>query len=237
MADITYKINDFVTIDRFKNGRKKIEFKIRNESNVYRLLKTLGYCYAKVEGKVYYYRRIGDNLIPQSVLSIKQAFGNFLTSASFSDLPGDLTLNEVRNWELSKRPVKVNGLFKDHLHDKLTSEEVHRLRMKTDVEYSHQFEINFILDKFKQWGLKQGLDQVGSFSKGNPLYYKDLGNQKFLVFNFFNAKRKLHSGFDCWLATFVQEKHIGHRKPLSNQDIRLGFQFEKDYALIKRYVG
>ena len=234
---MTKDINDFITIYRQKNGKVKITYDISNESNIYKLLHELGYRYTKIDNKQVYFKRENKNLFPVKFLDISLAFRNFLRSANFINIPPDVSLDNILNWYYEKDPVKRNGLFYHHLQENLDDEEQHQLKLQSNAEYKKKFEIQELLSKFNEWNFTKTVDTVGNFGKDDDIYYKNIGENKFLVFNHYNAKKWFVSGFDCWIATFKKESNIGKKRCLLNQDIRLSFHLDRDYELIKNYVN
>jgi hypothetical protein len=72
----------------------------------------------------------------------------------------------------------------------------------------------------------------------NPtIYYKQVADKEFLVFNHWNIKNKSNDGLDSWLATYTDEKQIGNKKPTARQSIRLGFHLDRDFPLIEQYLN
>lgn len=230
-------IKDFVTISRLRNGQVKITHNITNESNIYELLRELGYRKTKVDNKCAYLLRNDDNIIPVTFYDIKTAFLNLLKKNEFINIPNDIESTSLTNWFYDKNPIKENGLLNHYLEDTLTNEEIHNYKLKTDIMYKHKFGVEQMLSKFKEWSFNKTVDDVGAFCKDNPLYYKRVDEKKYLVFNHFNSKGKTSDGFDCWLATFTNEEHIGSKKPIEIQDIRLSFHLDRDFQLIENYIN
>jgi hypothetical protein len=114
--------------------------------------------------------------------------------------------------------------------------EVRDLRMLTNFSYKHDFDKSKLLSKFNEWKFSKTIDNIGSYSKKALLYYKLIESKKYLVFNHYNSERKDLDCFDSWIATYSDEKQIGNKKPLSLQDLRLGFNLDRDFELIKQYV-
>ena len=88
----------------------------------------------------------------------------------------------------------------------------------------------------KMWNFTKTIDEKSTICSGNPLYYKNIGKEEFLIFSHYNHDKVSNSGFDLWKATFSSEKSIGKKKPKKLDDISLSFNLEKDFKLIKEYV-
>lgn len=100
----------------------------------------------------------------------------------------------------------------------------------------YSFEIDELLSKFQEWQFKITNDSIGTFCKGNPLYYKSIGENNYIVFNYFNSTKKSNRGFDCWLAKYSNFSDIGVKKPLEMESIRLSFHLDADFDLIEGYL-
>ena len=229
-------ITDFIEIKRFKNGKIALKQNLRNEGNIYRQLKELGFCRTKINDKCLLYRRVGNEIVPVKKHHLNDAFKDYLKETDFEDLPVELTTNDIINWFYEKDPIKKNGLFYQILKDQLNAEELHQVKMKTDISYKQIFLNNEMLENFKVWNFKRTIDEKSTICSGSPLYYKSIGNEEFLIFSHYNHENVSISGFDLWRATFSSEKLIGKKKPKKLNDISLSFNLEKDFKLIKEYI-
>ena len=235
---MTTDINNFSIIDTFKNGRLKMSQTAAEEANIYKLLSELGYRKAKLNNRKIYVKREGKSISFVHLSEIRQAFFKFLESdADYSNIPNGINRVEIINWFYQKIVVKENVLFDHYLACTLTDNEVHTLRILTKHDYKHNLEINHLISKFHDWNFKKTVDAIGSFHKGDMLYYKNISDKKFIVFNHLKGqKQNTNDSFDCWFATYMNESQIGNKKPLEQQDIRLGFDFVRDFHLIKDYL-
>ena len=86
-------ITDFIEIKHFKNGRIAIKHNLRNEGNIYRQLKELGFCQTKLNEKIFLYRRVGNEIVPVKKYHLNDAFKDYLDKSDFEDLPVELTTN------------------------------------------------------------------------------------------------------------------------------------------------
>jgi hypothetical protein len=231
-----YDINDFVIFDRLKNGSVKIKHNITNEGNIYELLHKLGYCKTKLDRKNIYYQRTETDLFPTSFLKIKLAFRDFLKNENFKNLPENISSHDILNWFYVKNPIKENGLFDHYLEDNLIENDIHVYRLKKDCDYKHKFEVQQLISKFEEWNFCKTIDTVGEFFKDCPLYFKNIGYTKYLIFIHFTSKNKMDDIFECCIATYTNEKYIGIKKPLNIQEIQANFQLDKDFHLIIDYI-
>lgn len=236
---MTTDINNFGTIDTFKNGRLKMSQTASEEANIYKLLYVLGYRKTKLNNINIYIKREGTSISSVHPSDIRQAFFKFLEfDADYSNIPDGIDRVEIINWFYQKRAVKENGLYDHYLADTLSVSEVHALSMLTDHDYKHDFENNQLLSKFDEWNFTKRIDTVGAFHKGDTLYYKNIGDKKYLVFNHFNGQNhNTNDCFDIWFATYMNESQIGNKKPLDQQGICYGFDLDRDFHLIKDYLN
>mgnify|MGYP006981486727 CR=1 FL=1 len=231
-------INDFITLDAFKNGRVKISQTESQEANIYKLLRDFGYGMTKIDNKRIYFKREGTSISSVHPSNFRQAFFKFLVhEADFSNIPDETNKEEIINWFYKKNRVKQNGLYDHYLTDILSDIEVSTLRMSIDPNYKHTVEINQLLSKFEEWRFKKTVDKINSYG-GNPtLYYKKISDKKFLVFSHWHYNSKSRDGFDSWIATYLNENQIGTKKPVELLDIRSGFRLDRDFPLIKEYLN
>lgn len=94
-----------------------------------------------------------------------------------------------------------------------------------------------LIAKLSIYGFKKTEDIIGEYSKNADLYFRKIANQRYIVFNHFNKKRKEDlQGLDCWISTYKSENEIGKSKAIQIDDVRLGFQMERDWNLIAHYL-
>jgi hypothetical protein len=230
-------INKILTIVRQKNGVVKIKHDLANEANICKLLQEFGFRKSKLDNRRIYFRRQYETITLINKWEIIDTFVDFLKKDDFENVPQDVSKENILNWFYQSNPIKENGLFDHYLVDTLNEKEIHDLRMLTNFSYKHDFDNSKLLSKFNEWNFSKTIDTAGSYCKESPLYYKLIENKKYLVFNHFNANRKDLDGFDSWIATYSDEKQIGNKRPLSVQDVRLGFNLDRDFELIKQYVA
>lgn len=231
-------ITNFITVVYQKNGITKIKHDRNNETNIYKLLHDLGYRKSKFDNKRIYFRIVGQDFIPANMMKIKRAFLEFLRCCNYSNCPENVNHNQILNWYHEKNPIKENGLLDNYLGCTLTTEEEHKLRLKLNPNYKHNFDINTLLAKFDEWKFAKTVDKINSYSSDNPpLYHKKLAGNKFLVFNHRNCNNKYRDSFDCWIATYNNEKYIGIKKPIELKELRLGFKLERDLSFVEQYLN
>ena len=230
-------INNFFTFDRQKNGNSKISFSLSNEGNIYKFLRELGFCKSKIDNKNVLYRRLENNFSVTNFQDMKITFWNLLKQGEFENMPEQLKCEDILNYYLQKNPIKQNGLFDHYLEDNLTEQEVLKLKLLTDYKFNHKFKVNTLLSKFNEWTFHKTIDSVGTFCKDNTLYYKNIGDKKYLVFNHYNEKDRTKDGFDTWVATYKNEKLIGTKRPTEFENLKLSFHLDRDYSLIEQYLN
>jgi hypothetical protein len=231
-------IDNFFDLVRLKNGQVKIKSNSSKKSNIYGLLRDFGFRVCKVGGRRVYYRRSDGKIYPISIHDIKDAFTEFLRSGELSNVPKDVSYQSIMNCYYSANPIKENEHFWGCLEETLNETKTHNYLLETDGDYKSHFEVQQLLSKFDELGFSKIIDSISYYSSNTPtLYYKRIAEEKFLVFNHWNVNSKYTNGFDSWVATYRNETHIGTKKPNGHQEIRLGFQLERDYNLIKHYFN
>lgn len=234
----TYQLSDFVSFVKQTNDNYRIVYSIGQEGNIYRWLKTLGFGRTMVDGKLVTFRRTADGIQPAAFWQMNDVFQEMLEQVSSGDLPDGISRIDLLDWYLRRSPLKQNNLYRYYLESELNKAEVHAYKLLTDSLYRHRFEIDQVKDMLSLNGFKQTDDVGGTIGKGMVLYYRQLQGNQFLLFSHHNAghKNPFVDGFDCWLASFRNEKQIGLRPTGSLKDIRLSFKYERDFALVAPYL-
>lgn len=233
-----YQLSDFVSFVKQANGNYRIVCAIGQEGNIYRWLKTLGFGRTMVDGKLVTFRRIADGIKPAAFWRMEDAFHEMLERVSSRELPDGMDRIDLLDWYLQKSPLKQNNLYRHCLKNELSEAEVHAYKMVTDSLYRHRFEIGQVKDMLASKGFKQTEDVGGTVGKGLTLYYRQLQGNQFLLFSHHNAghKNPFVDCFDCWLASFRNEKQIGLRPTNSLKDVRMSFKYERDFDLVAHYL-
>lgn len=92
------------------------------------------------------------------------------------------------------------------------------------------------LRTLRELNFVQAKDIHGEYSKDADLYFRHIGYNKYLVLNHFNKKRPAHlQGFDCWISTYHSMDDIGRKRAITIDQVRLTFDFERDWHLISQY--
>ncbi len=111
--------------------------------------------------------------------------------------------------------------------------------MKQSEYYKeHKKKINQTIDQFLSWGFKKTVDKNSSLCTGSDIYYKQIEENKYLIFCHYNPETKKDiDGFDCYLAEFRSESGIGLTKPIREKDLKLTFHLDQHFHLIKQYIN
>ena len=227
-------INKYITITKQKNGKAKFSFDGNNEANIYNLLYELGFRKSKLQNKRIYFQRTGKDLVPVTINDIRTEFNNMLRGFKFKNVPEYIRYSNIINWFFERQTIKENKLLDQHLKVDLDESETHTLRLKTDTEYKHNYEIENTLLRFKKWGLKETIDSGSGICHVAPLFYKRLSNGEFLIFIYFNSTSKLsNDGFDCYIASYDDENNVGKTIPNRIAEVKLGFDLKEDLKLVK----
>ena len=230
-------INKYISINRNKSGKTKITHDLENEANIYKLLHSIGFRKTTLNNKKLYFQIVDNDLIPVSIHDMRTKFYQMLKNFEFDNVPEDVSYIDILNWNLTKQPIKQNGLFYHYLETELNEDEIHILKMKKDINYKHRYEIDSVLNKLEELQFEKSIDKTSAILTNGTLYYKCIGSNKFLIFSHYNAKSKKNDdGFDCWLANYKNDKQIGKSIPSELKNLRMSFKLDRDFELIEKYV-
>ncbi len=86
-------------------------------------------------------------------------------------------------------------------------------------------------------GYLKTIDTVGQYIKGCDLYYKQIQDRTYIVFNHYNkGKKEWLQGFDCWISAYSNINDIGKVKAQSSDRIKLSFDMKEDWHYISQKV-
>ncbi len=226
-----YKILDILSIKRQKNGMVKIILnKSGGKSNIYKLLFQLGFRQSILDKEKVYYQKKDTQLQIVTIHDARRAFKTFLESANFSDLPKDITYNQILEWYLGKYNIIAKNAFYEHyLSEELADNEKHQLRLQTDYQYAWKFKISQKIEKFKGLGFTKTIDKNSNIDPNSDLYYKKINNNKYIIFSHYGGLKVNFSGIDAWSAIFRREVDIGVKKPIKITPIA----FDKGIKIIE----
>lgn len=231
-------INDFLTFKPLKNGKIKIEQTSSGKYNMFEYFYECGFRKAKLpNGDVYYRKEItGNKIIHKDIIS--EYFFNQLKQREFINYPKDIENDDILNWYLDKMPINGVHYFNFKLKDEhITKEEIHKLRMLSDIDYSNEFEITEIHNKLNERGFKSVIENSGTFTIGELIWYKNVEDSKYLVFYKYCPNENVKfMGFDFFIAQYKKEADIGKNVPISRSFEQSTFKLEKDFHLIEKYL-
>lgn len=229
-------IRDFNNFIEYKiSSNDRITFKLNNY-NICKLYYDLGYRKSKLDNKTVYYKLEDNDLTPISLSCIKPVFFEMLKNKDFSNIPDDIDYELIIKWYLMSSQISINANFKRLLEVKMTEQEEHAYRLKINSKYRKEFEYSEFIKKMDELGFSQTIDKSMTYGVDNPLYYKHISNEEYIVFNYFIYNGKVIQAFDCNISTFKKAEHIGKIKPIKNIFIIAAFNFERDYPLIKHFL-
>ncbi len=225
-----------MSIVKAKDGRVKVTHDKINESNIYQFLRDIGYRKSKLGNKRIYFLRQGANIIPVRLQDMKNAFLDMLRRIEFLNIPEFVRdYSVILNWFHQQEPIKENRLFNLYLTDDLTDEEMHQFRLKTECDYRHNFERQQLISKLGQWGFEKTTGTMSEFYKDSPLYYRPIGDKKYVIFRHYNHKHNDNDGFDVHIVTFARANNIHCQIPKTEEIPVLSFQIERDVEKIRSY--
>ena len=227
---------DYVQIEKKRNGDFKVSYNLTHKANIYKCLRELGFRKTKVNAQRIYFRRCGNEIQRVNKYQMVDAFQNFLEKTDFINTPPGFTKMNLLNWFYTAHPIKLNTLLDKILIENLSEHEEHLLKLLIDPVYKKEFQVNQLLENFKSWSFKKTFDGIRSFTTNSQLYYKLINNEEYLIFSHSNPKNIRDSCFDSWIAKFPSEKWIGKKEPLKKCQVKLSFQMEKDFHLVKNLI-
>jgi len=215
-------IKEFVDLKKFKSsGRVNLSKTSINKTGLYKLLREFGFRYGQVNGEGVYYQRLNGDVKIISTGHMRDAFRAFFKNTKFKEYSEGITLNNIYEWEGSKYHIKDNPLLRKTLHEELTVDEVHALRMRGNYHYQKQYNLSLTLKQLAEWQLIKNT----SFD-GNDIYYKEIGNKSYIFFEHFKDKYNQYL-IDASIFTFNSERDIINKKPASEGEYIDGFKLDK----------
>lgn len=206
-------INEFVSFLKQKDGSYKLQQSISQEGNIYRWLARLGFGRAKIGQKTVTFRRGPEGIKWLSPEAIKNFFLDYLMELPYSQLPEGLTRNNMGDWFFQKQPFKFNGLYRHCLKSSLNAAEIEAYRIQTDADYAKRQKIAATITYVINNGFTMTPDEVGSFIKGNAIYYRELQPKEFLLLIHHNPDLRIAAQcFDYCRANYHNAQQIGRIK-------------------------
>lgn len=229
---------NYVAIETQKKGTLKVSCTYQNKVNTYGKIRDLGFRKIKFDNKDVYIRRGVDGMRLSGINEIRNSFLEFIQKEIFFFSSMSIDYNYFINKYMLVYHIMENTSFNDIITDILTKEEMHQLRLRLDSQYLHNYKIQKIFDILKEWEFSSTVDTSGYFTYKAPLYYRTIGDKKYLIFTHYCDGNKYGSdGFDCWSAKFEDESDIGKKDPIESIDIRLSFDLDRNYCEIDEYLN
>lgn len=98
--------------------------------------------------------------------------------------------------------------------------------------------IDKTLETLRIWGFDKTLDVKSTYSDKADLYYKQISDFKYLIFNHYYKKGKKElQGFDCWIAEYKGSDEIGEIEPSRLDEIKLSISLPEDFHLISDFLN
>lgn len=230
-------INHYVTFVTQKNGRSKPSFTEEGVSNIYRMLFDMGYRTAILDHKRYYFQIVEKEYQIVKLQIIQAVFRDLLKHNQLYNLPESIYMSDIIDLYFKKAPIRNSLMMDQFLKMELNDKDIHLLRMSADPKYNDRFHHDQLLMFLNNNHFKNVLDTFGGIHFNMPLYYKYIGVQQYLIFSHYNFKKlKNRYGFNCWLAVYADESHVGTSKPLHLLSVKSNFSIETDMHLISNYM-
>jgi hypothetical protein len=234
---MTRDFNDFFTVSRFKNGNFKVIESRKNEINIYKLLYSLGFRKTNLNKKTVYYLRIQDDIVPLTLENLNEKTIQLLMSIKYENLPFDFDLESMKDWFFKRMPIRQNKMCTDFLYETLSIEEQLKYIEKNQTILKPNFDTQFLLLKFNEWQFVKTIDLANSICFDQPLYYKKINQNQFLLFVHYHYPNRKFENFECWKATYNNENEIGINSPKILEEVSFNFSLYKDFPLIQKYLA
>ena len=216
-----------------KNGNKKVDF---FQLGIYDLIKKqLGFRFARIENKGYYLKFSSGIYEKSSFIEMQDTLSKHIeTEFENIEINGKIDHQKFLEAYYQKK-VLINGNYtKTFLSQdfELTENELHKLKMETNLKYKHKIEREE-MDKFLiSENFIHTTDQIGNFSKGGDLYYKQISDNVFLLINYANFNfKKQQPIYDFWKIQSSDKNEFLKRKNDQIENILLGFNLSRDMGI------
>ncbi len=234
---MTRDFNDFFTVSRFKNGNFKVSETMKNETNKYELLHSLGFRKTRVNKKNVFYVRIQQDIIPITTQTLNAKVIQLLLSIEYVNIPFGFGLDSLKDWFFKNPPIKQNKVCNNFLSEELSVLEELKFQEKNVTILKPNFDTEFLLLKFNEWQFVKTTDVANSICFEQPLYYKKIKQNQFLLFVHYHYPNNKNDNFECWKATYNNENEIGINSPKTLEEVSFNFSLYKDFPLIQKYVA
>ncbi|RZL39704.1 MAG: hypothetical protein EOP00_27600 [Pedobacter sp.] len=111
-------------------------------------------------------------------------------------------------------------------------------KKKVSYDDERRLRINGTLEELSRRKFKKVIDECRSFAQDDPIYYKYLKGNQYLIINHYCHKYAIKfQGFDCFIAQFKSENEIGKKKPIDTLTLMLSFYFDRDGVMVDSLIN
>lgn len=239
-----YKLEDFFHIRYLKNGNLDIKYHM-SEGQLQDLFNHLGLWYCKIGKKSIYLSTFNGKSKEMNIQTLREQMNQAITFFILRELEKHPELNYEQLALAISHGTGISDakLYRLYVYKEPEKRFEHFLRMKYDKDYRKDFTHEFFLNKFRELGFKETIDSIGLYDRGKKLYYKYIGDMRYIVFCILHENKKWHSYIRSFFIDYYQnETEIGQVRPRrggsidSSEGNYVGkFDFE-DYKLIAKYL-
>lgn len=224
-------ISKFVRIIQQKNGIVRLNFEKSNELEIYKFLKENGFGKSKVGKKIIYYQKQRDKIKVVQKDDISYFFYEYLRDGNYK-IPNTLRKEEILDAYLKHLPIKENKLYNFILKEELSDNDSHKLLIQSDTTYGHKFESSRLISKINEWGFRK----IQSGKKpSDPLYFKSISKDTYIVFRHYNSLKPHDDGFDCTIGRYLSEKHIENEHTIETIKFIKTFRLNEDLKILQEW--
>lgn len=205
--------------------------------NMYKYLYLEGFRLLEIENKLEVYRKVEGEIYAESVDSMIKYLFDQLKSMELLD---EALLLDVWDYFEDSDCVQKDLLMEHCLFPKTDGmKDRHQYMLKFDTVYRANFFHEMMLRFFRKYSFVQVGDMAGLYDSESPLFYKKVGDDKYLVFAHYNRHGACVSlsGYDCWLANQEpDDASVPSFDAKNNTEVKLDFDPLVDMDLLNSYL-
>lgn len=238
-----YTLEDFFNICCLKNGNLDIKYHM-SEEQLQDLFSHLELWYCKIKKMSIYLGIFNGKSEEINIETLRKQMNETITFFILRKLENhpELSYEQLSSAISHGTGISDAMLRRLYMYKKPEKRFEHFLRMKYDIDYRNDFTHEFFLSKFKKLRFKETTDSIGIYSKGEKLYYKAIGDTRYIVFCLSYENKKRHRYTRSFFIDYYQdETAIGQVRPQKGGAIDSSegnyvdnFKLE-DYKLIAKY--
>lgn len=239
-----YKLEDFFNIRYLKNGNLDIKYHM-SEEQLQDLFNHLDLWYCKIDKKNIYLSTFNGKSKEMDIDTLRKEMNEtrmFFILRKLENHP-ELSYEQLSSAISHGTGISDAKLYRLYVYKEPEKRFEHFLRMKYDKDYRKKIVHEFFLNKFRELGFKETIDSIGLYDRGKKMYYKYIGDMRYIVFCISYENKKWHEYTRSFFIDYYQnETEIGQVRARRGGAIKpsegnfiYNFDFEH-YKLIAKYL-